>query len=78
MISKKYYGLVLTAIMSIVMGLLMSGIVTAINTGVDGDYVSRWFRAFVVVAPIAFIVLQFVGPIARSIAGALTGIDAES
>ncbi len=72
MVPQKYYGLVLSAVLSIMMGLLMSGIITAINTGFDAGYVNRWLRAFAIVVPIAFVVMQLLGPLARIIATALT------
>jgi hypothetical protein len=40
--------------MSLWLCFLMTGIVTLINTGIDGGYPSRWAQAFIVAWPIGF------------------------
>ena len=78
LISVKYiipYGSVLSFILSVVMGILMAGIVTAINTGFDSGYPGRWLRAFAMAMPIAFVCIQFLGPLARKLTDLLTDGD---
>lgn len=77
MIAKKYYAVVFSGVMAIMMGLFMSGIVTAINTGFDANYINRWMTAFPVVVPIAFVCMQFLRPLATMITVALTDSNGE-
>ncbi|MCC5854300.1 MAG: DUF2798 domain-containing protein [Idiomarina sp.] len=44
-------------LMSLYMSFLMTGLITWINTGVDGDFISRWWRAFYIAWPIAFVLV---------------------
>ena len=44
------------------MSLLMTLIITYINTGVDSDYYKRFFKAWSVSLPIAIITALFVAP----------------
>ena len=45
------------------MSLLMTLIITYINTGMDNEYVDRFFKAWSVSLPIAIIAALLVGPI---------------
>ena len=47
------------------MSLFMTLIITYINTGMDGDYPKRFFKAWSVGLPIAIITSLLVGPIAK-------------
>ena len=44
------------------MSLLMTLIITFINTGMDSLYLNRFFKAWTVSLPIAIIAALFVGP----------------
>ena len=44
------------------MSLLMTLIITFINTGMDNLYLNRFFKAWMVSLPIAIIAALFVGP----------------
>ncbi|MBV0933328.1 DUF2798 domain-containing protein [Marinobacterium sp. A346] len=40
--------------MSICMVTAMTGVITAINTGLDNGFLARWGKAFIIAWPIAF------------------------
>jgi len=50
--------------MSGMMSLLMSGVITFINTGIDNEFVYRWLLAFLVALAVAFPLVTFIAPIA--------------
>ena len=60
----RFTPLVLGFWMSLLMAALMCLIVTAINTGIDAELAAPWFKAFVLVWPIAFAVLLVLRPVA--------------
>ena len=62
MFPKKYFDLIFILIMGFGMSLLMTLIITYINTGMDKDYINRFFRAWVVSLPIAIIAALILGP----------------
>ena len=62
MFSKKYSNLLFILIMGFGMSLLMTLIITFINTGMDSLYLNRFFKAWTVSLPIAIIAALFVGP----------------
>jgi len=55
MFSKKYFDLIFILIMGFGMSLLMTLIITYINTGMDDEYINRFFKAWTVSLPIAII-----------------------
>ena len=65
MFKKKYSNLNLVIIMGFGMSLFMTLIITYINTGMDGDYPRRFFKAWSVGLPIAIATSLLVGPIAK-------------
>ena len=62
MFSKKYSNLLFILIMGFGMSLLMTLIITFINTGMDGKYIFRFLKAWSVSLPIAIITALLVGP----------------
>ena len=62
MFSKKYFDLIFIFIMGFGMSLLMTLIITYINTGMDDEYINRFFKAWSVSLPIAIITALLVGP----------------
>ena len=62
MISKKYSNLLFILIMGFGMSLLMTLIITFINTGMDHEYINRFFKAWSVSLPIAIIAALILGP----------------
>jgi ABC-type multidrug transport system permease subunit len=66
-LNAKYAPIVFAAIMSIIMAGFMSAVVTAINTGLEDGFVTRWLMAYVKVLPIAFVAIVLLRPIAQKL-----------
>ena len=64
--------LVFAFYMSGIMSLLMSGVITIINTGLAGSFLHRWLAAWVVAWAVAFPLVVFVAPLARRMTEATT------
>jgi len=62
MFPKKYSNLLFILVMGFGMSLLMTLIITYINTGIDNEYVNRFLKAWSVSLPIAIIAALLVGP----------------
>ena len=67
MISKKYSEVLFITIMGLGMSLIMTLAITYINTGLDSDFLNRWFKAFLVGFPIAVIASAVMAPIAKKL-----------
>ncbi len=50
--------------MSGIMSVLMSGVITLLNTGLDGGFFHRWGPAFLVAWAVAFPLVTFIAPLA--------------
>ena len=61
MFPKKYSNLLYILVMGFGMSLLMTLIITYINTGMDNEYVDRFIKAWSVSLPIAIIAALLVG-----------------
>jgi len=62
MFPKKYSNLLFILVMGFGMSLLMTLIITYINTGMDNKYVDRFLKAWSISLPIAIIAALLVGP----------------
>ena len=62
MFSKKYSNLLFILFMGFGMSLLMTLIITYINTGMDNEYIDRFLKAWSISLPIAIIAALLVGP----------------
>ncbi len=62
MFSKKYSNILFILIMGFGMSLLMTLIITFINTGMDDLYINRFFKAWTASLPIAIITALILGP----------------
>tara|TARA_Y100001936_G_C15632344_1_gene437208 strand:- start:267 stop:488 length:222 start_codon:yes stop_codon:yes gene_type:complete len=62
MLPKKYSNILFILIMGFGMSLLMTLIITYINTGMDERYINRFFKAWTVSLPIAILAALIVGP----------------
>lgn len=58
---------------SLFMSFLMSGVVTAINVGLPGNFVALWLHAFVMAFAISFPTILLVLPVAKRLVEKLTG-----
>jgi len=65
MISKKYSQSLFVIIMAFGMSIIMSGVVTAVNTGIDNGFLERHFNSFIFAFPVAIIAAFTMDPIAR-------------
>ena len=72
MISKKYNDLLFILIMGFGMSLLMTLIITYINTGMDNEYINRFFKAWTVSLPIAIIAALILGPPIKKLVDKIT------
>lgn len=72
MIPARYAQIVFSAIMATLMAFVMTFVITLLNTGMDSGFAGRWMVAFAVAAPIAFIAVMTVAPIAKRATAALT------
>ena len=72
MFPKKYSNLLFILIMGFGMSLMMTLIITYINTGMDSEYLNRFLKAWVISLPIAIIAALFVGPITKNFVDKIT------
>ena len=72
MLPKKYFDLIFILIMGFGMSLLMTLIITYINTGMDSEYINRFFKAWVVSLPIAIIAALILGPPIKKLVDKIT------
>ena len=72
MIPKKFSHLVFTLIMGFGMSLLMTLIITYINTGMDNEFIDRFLKAWSISFPIAITAILIVAPIARKFVDKIT------
>ena len=72
MFPKKYSNLLFILIMGFGMSLMMTLIITYINTGMDSEYINRFLKAWVVSLPIAIIAALLVGPITKKFVDKIT------
>ena len=72
MFPKKYSNLLFILIMGFGMSLLMTLVITYINTGMDSNYPKRFFKAWSVGLPIAIATSLLVGPIAKRFVDKIT------
>ena len=72
MCPKKDANLLFILIMGFGMSLMMTLIITYINTGMDSEYLNRFLKAWVVSLPIAIVAALFVGPITKNFVDKIT------
>ena len=62
MIVPRFAPLVFAILMSIYMVTAMTFVITWVNTGMADGFALRWFRAFYIAWPIAFILIMLGAP----------------
>ena len=72
MFPKKYSNLLFILVMGFGMSLLMTLIITYINTGIDSDYTNRFMKAWTISLPIAIATSLFLGPITKKFVDKIT------
>ena len=72
MFPKKYSNLLFILVMGFGMSLLMTLIITYVNTGLDNGYIGRFLKAWAVGLPIAITSALLVGPVAQKFGDKIT------
>ena len=72
MFPKKYFDFIFILIMGFGMSLLMTLIITYINTGFDDLYYKRFLKAWSVSLPVALIATTIVAPIMQKFVDKIT------
>ena len=72
MFPKKYSNFLFILVMGFSMSLIMTLIITYINTGMDNEYLNRFMKAWVVGLPIAIVAAFLVGPVAKKFVDKIT------
>tara|TARA_B100001027_G_C15992111_1_gene208786 strand:- start:3 stop:230 length:228 start_codon:yes stop_codon:yes gene_type:complete len=72
MIPKKFSNLIFTLIMGFGMSLLMTFIITYINTGMDDEFIRRFMKAWSISLPVAITAILIVAPITRKFVDKIT------
>ena len=72
MFSKKYSKLLFVIIMGIGMSLLMTIIITYINTGYDKEYINRFLKAWSISLPVALIATSLIAPVTQKFVDKIT------
>ena len=72
MFPKKYSNLLFILVMGFEMSLLMTLIITYVNTGMDNEYPIRFLKAWAVGLPIAITTALLVGPITKKFVDKIT------
>ncbi len=70
-VSRRYRHVLFAGIMSFVMTLIVSGVITAAQAGMDTEYVDRWMKGFFVAWPLVFIVILVIAPLVSRFVNAI-------
>jgi hypothetical protein len=65
---QRFWPIIFPGVVALGMAILMSGVITALNTGLDAGFFSRWRHAFALAFPLAWAAAIVWAPIARAIA----------
>lgn len=71
MTKEKQQQLAFGFLMSMQMALIMSGILTAVNTGLANGYLARWMHAFLIAWACAFPLVLLFAPLTRKLVSKL-------
>ena len=63
----KKSDILFTAIMGLGMSIFMTLVITFSNTGMDSEYLNRWFKAWLAGFPIAVLAAGLMAPIAKKL-----------
>jgi len=69
---RRYAPILMALILSTAICAVTSGMITAINTGLDAGYLERWLRAYALAWAFAFPTVALVSPHLRRWIAALT------
>ena len=75
MISKKYSQTLFLIFMSFGMSVIMSGVVTAVNTVIDNGFLERYFNSWLFAFPVALFAAFTMAPIMRPLVNKIASKD---
>ena len=75
MISKKYSQILFLIFISFGMSVIMSGVVTAVNTGLSDGFIGRHFNSWLFAFPVALLAAFTMAPIMRPLANKIASKD---
>jgi amino acid permease len=75
MISKKYSQTLFMIFMSFGMSVIMSGVVTAVNTGIGDVFLERYFNSWLFAFPVALFAAFTMAPIMRPLVNKIASKD---
>ena len=75
MISKKYSQPLFMIFMSFGMSVIISGVVTAVNTGVGDGFIDRYFNSWLFAFPVALFSAFTMAPIMRALINKIASED---
>ena len=75
MISKKYSQTLFMIFMSFGMSVIMSGVVTAVNTGIGDGFLERYFNSWLFAFPVALFSAFTLVPIMRPLVNKIASKD---
>jgi len=75
MISKKYSRTLFMIFMSFGMSVIMSGVITAVNTGIDDGFLERYFNSWLFAFPVALFAAFTMAPILKSLVNNIASKD---
>ena len=75
MLSKKYSQPLFMIFMSFGMSVIMSGVVTAGNTGIVDGFSGRWFNSWMFAFPVALFAAFTMAPIMRPLVNRIASKD---
>ena len=75
MISKKYSQTLFMIFMSFGMSVIISGDVTAVNTGITVGFLERYFNSWLFAFPVALIAAFTMAPIMRPLVNKIASKD---
>ena len=67
LIPKRYTQLVFAFYMAAIMSFLMSTVLVALNTGLQGNYFMRVLRAYIIAMPVGFCCVILVRPLVNKL-----------
>ena len=75
MISKKYSQTLFMVFMVFGMSVIISGVVTAVNTGISNGFSERYFNSWLFAFPVALFAVFTLAPIMRPLVNKIASKD---
>ncbi len=70
-VSRRYRHVVFAVAMSLVTTLIISGVITGLNAGLDHQFFGHWITGFFVAWPIVFTVILVIAPLVSKFVDAI-------